>query len=322
MFLYCCTWALGGLLDMKDRPPLNKAMVRLAESEAPNFEDPEETFFEYFVSEEDTEWRHWNTQVPAWEYPVAEEKPKFARLIIPTLDSVRLESLLKIVTSVDKQALFVGGPGTAKTTAIKQFMAGFDSDTTATKDITFSSLTQPGTFQVAIESSVEKRSGRTFGPPSGKKMIVFVDDISMPVMNDWGDQVTNEVVRQLLEEGGMYSLEKPIGDMKMIVDCVYLAAMNTPGGGKERYSQPFEEALLHLQRALFRPWRPSTTSSVSSSPDASRRTCSPRTSSPPPRSWFRSPSTSGTGFRPRCSRRPPSSTTCSTCASSARCSRA
>ena len=232
MFLYCCTWALGGLLDMKDRPPLNKAMVRLAESEAPNFEDPEETFFEYFVSEEDTEWRHWNTQVPAWEYPVAEEKPKFARLIIPTLDSVRLESLLKIVTSVDKQALFVGGPGTAKTTAIKQFMAGFDSDTTATKDITFSSLTQPGTFQVAIESSVEKRSGRTFGPPSGKKMIVFVDDISMPVMNDWGDQVTNEVVRQLLEEGGMYSLEKPIGDMKMIVDCVYLAAMNTPGGGK------------------------------------------------------------------------------------------
>ena len=212
LFLYCCTWALGGLLEMKDRPPLNKAMVRLAESEAPNFEDPEDTFFEYFVSDEDTEWRHWNTQVPAWEYPAAQEKPKFARLIIPTLDSVRLESLLKIVTSVDKQALFVGGPGTAKTTAIKQFMAGFDSDTTATKDITFSSLTQPGTFQVAIESSVEKRQGRTFGPPSGKRMIVFVDDLSMPVMNEWGDQITNEVARQLLEQGGMYSLEKPIGE--------------------------------------------------------------------------------------------------------------
>ena len=90
----------------------------------------------------------------------------------------------------------------SETTAIKQFMAGFDSDTTATKDITFSSLTQPGTFQVAIESSVEKRQGRTFGPPSGKRMIVFVDDLSMPVMNEWGDQITNEVVRQLLEQGG------------------------------------------------------------------------------------------------------------------------
>ena len=27
----------------------------------------------------------------------------------------------------------------------------------------------------------------------------------------------------------MYSLEKPIGDMKMVIDCQYLAAMNTPG---------------------------------------------------------------------------------------------
>ena len=44
--------------------------------------------------------------------------------------------------------------------------------------------------------------------------------------------MTNEIVRQLLEQGGMYSLEKPIGDMRYVSDVRYTAAMATPGGGK------------------------------------------------------------------------------------------
>ncbi|XP_067125373.1 dynein axonemal heavy chain 8-like isoform X2 [Centruroides vittatus] len=231
IFVFAIMWSLGALLEQNERAMLeellfkNKKILNLP----PVKKDEKETIFEYMVNKEG-KWEHWSSYVEEYIYP-SDSVPEFASILVPNVDNVRTDYLIDLIAKQKKAVLLIGEQGTAKTVIIKSSLLKYDSEKHIYKNISFSSVTTPMMLQKTIESYVDKRLGTTYGPPAGKSMTLFIDDINMPFINEWGDQITNELVRQLMEMKGFYNLDKP-GEFTSILDIQFVAAMNHPGGGR------------------------------------------------------------------------------------------
>ena len=87
--------------------------------------------------------------------------------------------------------LLTGEQGSAKTSILNAFIGRYNPEERLYQKSNFSATTTPQIFQKTIETSVDKRMGSTFGPPIGKTMTIFIDDLNQPEVSAWGDQVAN-----------------------------------------------------------------------------------------------------------------------------------
>jgi len=229
MFLFALMWSVGSLLEHEDR----EKMQDFVKSHESGLSWPKTNFgeniFEYTVGPSGN-WEHWSQHVEEYIFP-QDSVPEFASILVPNVDNVRTNYLIQIIAKQEKGVLLIGEQGTAKTVMILKYLNEYNPDLQISKMVNFSSATTPNLFQRTIEGYVDKRMGTTYGPPRGRKMTIFIDDINMPQINEWGDQITNEIVRQLIEMKGFYSLDKP-GEFMNILDVQFIAAMIHPGGGR------------------------------------------------------------------------------------------
>uniref|UniRef100_A0A1B0CTB8 Dyneins heavy chain n=1 Tax=Lutzomyia longipalpis TaxID=7200 RepID=A0A1B0CTB8_LUTLO len=229
MTIYSMIWSLGAVLDGNDRRIFEKfTRSNLAELPWPQTEG-KQSIFDFFINKTGN-WDYWGSNIPAYEVPLDEEF-RFTRMIIPNVESLQMTYLIKLLWKAKKPVLLLGEQGTGKTTTVEKFMARLSAEENLSKTLNFSYLTTPKMFQGIIEGSVDKRTGAIYGPPGHKKLTLFIDDLNIPMINEWGDQTTNEIVRQLIEFDGFYSLTKP-GTFTKIEDLQFLAAMINPGGGQ------------------------------------------------------------------------------------------
>ena len=174
-----------------------------------------ETVFDYYINPDTKQWEVWAPET--WVPP---RRIVFSQLLIPTADSTRAEYIINKIASLKEtrsekrkewgmlNTLLVGGVGTAKTSTILMNAAKFDPEKMLMKRINFSFYTLPNNFQDSIDAEVERKNAKLYKPPGDKHMTIFLDDVSMPQVNEWGDQITLEITRQLIDHKGYYFLDR------------------------------------------------------------------------------------------------------------------
>jgi len=229
---FACLWSFGALYETEDRYKFEAHMDTISLQMPPidKTRGAAKVSAYDFCLDEKLGWKEWDVDGLKVADP---NNVDFSSLMVPTMDAERMQYLMSVHIKQGRTLLLVGGPGTAKTSIVNMYIARQNKATYLHKQMNFSSATTPLIFQQTIEAAIDKRSGKVFGPPPGKKMITFLDDVSMPEINKWGDQVTLEIVRQLIELKYLWNLDKgKAGDQIFIEDLIYILAMNHPGGGK------------------------------------------------------------------------------------------
>ncbi|NXN32332.1 DYH3 protein, partial [Nycticryphes semicollaris] len=254
LFLFALVWTVGGIIDadsrkkfdmfyrnllmgVNDENPRPKS-VKLTRSNI--FPEKGSVYDFYFYKHGSGQWNMW-TEYITKEEQVISPGAKVSELIIPTMETARQMLFLKTYVDHNIPLLFVGPTGTGKSVITNNFLLQLPKQKYIPSFINFSARTSANQTQDIIMSKLDRRRKGLFGPPSGKKAIMFVDDLNMPAKEVYGAQPPIELLRQWIDHGHWYD-KKDMSKMD-IIDVLFVSAMGPPGGGRNDITGRFTRHL-------------------------------------------------------------------------------
>uniref|UniRef100_A0A0G4IFQ9 AAA+ ATPase domain-containing protein n=1 Tax=Chromera velia CCMP2878 TaxID=1169474 RepID=A0A0G4IFQ9_9ALVE len=223
VFIFCLIWSVGAALVDEERRKFDEFLRKTA-----NRSLSKGLLYDFYYDLKLGKWISWEECVPEYKPP---PDIQFTKILVPTVDTVRYSWLLESFMGQNRPTLFVGESGTAKTVTVQSWLDSLDAESNCQLVINFSSRTSSMDFQKTIEDNIDKRTGRIFGPPSGKTMRIFIDDLSMPKVDIYGTQQPLALLKFVVERMHMYERGGEL-DKIILKDCEFLAAMNPPGAGR------------------------------------------------------------------------------------------
>jgi dynein heavy chain len=225
-FVYALMWTVGAAVSDDKIANYRKTFSAWmkATMKNPKFPDQGDCFDYRFEPSQGT-WVHWQQWMVPYN-PVAERM--YQNIIISTVEIERMKYALALHVQRDRPVLYVGIAGTGKTTIVRDYLSEL-GESRLSASMNLNNYTNSFAFQKIMETCLDKRTGRTFGPPGNKKCVLFIDDLNMPAIDKYETQSAIMLLCQILAYGSIFDRDM-LDERKEIVDLQFCACMNPKGG--------------------------------------------------------------------------------------------
>ena len=270
VFFTAVIWSLGVIVDEASRKVFDLYMRQLCngtitEEESfalfhvknPGYEIQERSIaeaipeegpvYDYYYDANKLRWIAWASEIAAFKVP---GDATYSSILVPTLDTHRNQKMMHCLALRGVHILITGATGTGKSVQVKQLLTGvLDQDVYVPLYLNFSAQTSENMTQDIIDGKLGKRRKGIFGPPPGKRTVVFVDDLNMPKKEEYGAQPPVEILRQWMCQGGWYDRKELV--FRKLIDLQFIAAMGPPGGGRTQITQRYVRHYLMINLVPF-----------------------------------------------------------------------
>ncbi|KTW31656.1 dynein heavy chain [Pneumocystis jirovecii RU7] len=197
-------WSFSGDCKFVERQKFENFIIQFTTVELPAFSN-NKYLLDYDVSLPYGNWELWETKVPTIEIDI-HSLFKFD-FIIPTVDILRHEALIYLCLIEHKFFILCGPPGSGKTMMLLNVLQKLPNIDALT--LNFSSTTNSDLIIKTLEQNCEyiKTVHEVIMRPKslGRWLIVFCDEINLPIPDAYGTQRVIYFLRQLIEYGKFWS---------------------------------------------------------------------------------------------------------------------
>uniref|UniRef100_H2ZME5 AAA+ ATPase domain-containing protein n=1 Tax=Ciona savignyi TaxID=51511 RepID=H2ZME5_CIOSA len=243
LFLFSIVWTISGTIDGDSRHKFDnffRTLISGTDNNNPKpktskltksnvFPERGQIYDYYFQKKSSGSWLNWTDYLDKSKLTIAPDT-KVSMIIVQTMNTAQQCFFLDTYLGSDVPMLFVGPTGTGKSAITNDYLMQLPKEKFVPNCINFSARTSASQTQDILMSKLDRRRKGLFGPPVGKKAVVFVDDLNMPAKEVYGAQPPIELLRMWQDHNFMY--DKKDSSRINLTDILFIGAMGPPGGGR------------------------------------------------------------------------------------------